>query len=280
MSRNSRWYVLPLVVLGVLVLLVVPCMAHEDHDEAEHEHKDGPEKIEAIKERAAKLAKRAPGAVEILKNSALGALRFDPAMGETGKIRFTLSDAGIARVRVRHASPSGAPAIIQTIVDWKEFPAGENAVAWDGKDSDGNIVDLKKCSFEITADKLREPLQEGESAEPKKPFYFHPHFKHSASVCRDLVMEMESPADGSTVSGICSVKITVDESKAGYQNIGHGLRFYVDRKLKKEKDCDTATVTLKWDTTKVANGRHLITVNVCDHHDHVGIKTVEVNVHN
>ena len=73
-----------------------------------------------------------------------------------GYIVYELSEA--AKVRIRINIKGNAQAVVRTLIDWEERPAGLNEEVWDGKDSAGNPIDLE--NFMITV-KLKPFAQAG-----------------------------------------------------------------------------------------------------------------------
>ena len=210
-------------------------------------------------------------------------LNFDPTQGETGKIPYLLSQP--AKVRIRIGIVGEPEAVIRTLIDQEERAAGENEELWDGRDSSGYPLDLKNCSIKIhlkTDEILPEYITDlyGESKSPTRKR----HNKHNPAKCKELKAEIQSPSPDETVSGLVTFKVKLDNKNPGYSDkVGNGLRVYLDYNPPPIKEVflkGSRVFTYKWDSTTVANGAHIVLVNICDHNDHVATASVRINVEN
>lgn len=72
-----------------------------------------------------------------------------------------------------------------------------------------------------------------------------------------------SPADGSTVSGTISVRVTASDDVAVKR-----VEFYVDGAL--TASSTTASLTIKWNTRRIANGPHILQSKAYDAAGNIG----------
>ncbi|MFQ6096868.1 MAG: FlgD immunoglobulin-like domain containing protein [Armatimonadota bacterium] len=74
------------------------------------------------------------GDVDVSNFSATGS--FNPDQQETCTISYTLSDAGLVRIRI-----GADDMLLRTLIDWEQRSSGSHEESWDGRDQSGNLVD-------------------------------------------------------------------------------------------------------------------------------------------
>jgi hypothetical protein len=191
---------------------------------------------------------------------AMGGIRliYFPPEGP-GYILYELARPSKVRIRINMSHPQ---AVARTLIDWEKRPAGLNKEPWDGKDSRGNPIDLSNFMLKVNVEPLRRGLR------PRQ----------------ELNIRITSPANSATLSGIVRVTVELVGKHRGYSHkAGNGLRAFLNYNPEHIKEAyfrGTDTFTWLWDTRLAPNGEHILTVNVCDRHDHVGVDTIKVNIQN
>lgn len=188
--------------------------------------------------------------VRFMQRSTAEALSFDPATDPPATIRYKLTKTG--RVRLRAVWRSDKALVLRTLQDWTEQGFAVHEVTWDGRDASGNIVDNSRCFIAFEEDSRL-------------------HGKHPREGCRELELSVSglSP-DGKAVSTE-RIRVSIDEGAAPPPQ-GYGVRVYVDYK-------EAARFALPAGDRRFAlpdlpgteSGSPLITVNVDDGRDHVGV---------
>lgn len=218
--------------------------------------------------------------------------RFRPDAGETGAIRYHLSQPAIVRVYIRPKARRFL--VVRNLVDWDEQEAGEHTIIWDGKDTRGNILDPSHYYATVQAQPLRgtvgpEDVPLDEELHHENVLHLshshsrvHAHALHEPDNCHQLKVNILEPKWGQKVSGKCRIVSQVSENARGYgRESGHSARYYVNYFLMQEnKEVPGATAVWEWDTTGVPNGMHVFSVAQCDHHDHMDSDSILVEVDN
>lgn len=100
------------------------------------------------------------------------------------------------------------------------------------------------------------------------------HTKHTE--CHAPDVRIVSPKPNQVVRGTVEAKFTILKPRFGMEF--YEAEVYVDMKLMKKMWMDSPTY--KWDTRKLKNGKHMLTVNSCDGRGHVGTNSIYVTVKN
>lgn len=208
-------------------------------------------------------------------------LLYTPSEG----IRYNLSEDALVQIRI---GIQGDPELVyRTIVDWEERKAGENIELWDSKDSGGNEILQDKMVIRIGARHLQSSnlgscVYSPDGKKEEEKHIDHRHETHDQTKCKDIKIKLISPNSGQNVSGFTNVTVEVDPTRCGYgKTTGHGMRVYIDdERINEEYFTYTGTLTMSIDTTKFVNGKHKLTVNTCDHNDHVGTVSAILNIEN
>ena len=203
--------------------------------------------------------------LEITNISTYDALHFELAQQDFGILSYELSRP--AWVRIRLVARRDKELVLRTLVNWSQRPLGKNIEQWDGRNASGYWVDQKQCPSLFLID--------GDSAE---------HAAHDRNKCGDILLQITQPQRGEALTGRAMVRVAFAGEKQGYlAKISGRLRIYVDYLLRREWRYAvpaTGPFELRWDTTTVANGFHLITINLDDGYDHVGTASVKIKVQN
>lgn len=215
---------------------------------------------------------------------------------KSGKIFYTLPRA--SRVRLRAGLKEGL--LLNTIFDWEPREAGEHNYVWDGKDSSENLFLLKHPNLDLNLTCYTLPdncliikggnrnVLEDETLSKRNPkgksqLTKYLHSLHKTSNCHEPDFTIEFPRaeinkDGLPIlKGRVPVRVSiVPEDKSYMVNKRFEVMFYVDTVFFYEEEEGSSPFTFYWDTTKLNNGEHLLTVNIMSYDDHVGAKTKKV----
>ena len=195
---------------------------------------------------------------EITDRSTYDALTFDPQKAEYGIISYQLSKP--AWIRIRIVRKEQKDLVLRTLVDWAYREEGKNIEKWDAKDQSGSLVDNRQCFVTFDVDSKE-------------------HRKHDRGKCRELQVEIISPAGGN-VNGICKISARLIKDGSGYGEIhGYEARYYIDYRLQNEVSYPegfSGDFDFFWDTGSCENGEYIIVVVVNDHCDHIGSTSMKV----
>lgn len=193
------------------------------------------------------------------------------------------------RVRVRIVPAKKWALILKTLVDWEVREAGQHTEKWDGRDESGNRLDLTRCSVIVETEDVFTPQEIAKvrarvKKSGKRPptLRGHLHALHEPGKCHELRAKIAGLAPGTKVSGVITLKSMVDGKRRGYgKEAGHGIRYYMDYDLIHENEEEKGPrFSFKLDTRKFGNGRHMLSVSICDHNGHVGTDTIPLNIQN
>jgi hypothetical protein len=217
------------------------------------------------------------------------ALAFNPEKGEKGIIGYTISESGIVSIKVK---ASGTRELfLATIVNWEKREAGSHTEYWDGRDYGGNLVDPSSVQIIVEGEPMS-AYQPG-SMELKEisiediihgKTEGHYHGSHHAYADRIPDIDITSVHEHQILSGMVLIESVVSKEKRGYGNIyGYGVRYYLDRvQIAEEfyKPDSDGCFNYRLDTTAFQDGEHLLSVGMCDHHEHVTSKTYKIIIKN
>lgn len=239
------------------VLVVAACRQQHDTQNVELQSVNSPESQLLHIDTPDKAYLNFP--VRILSRSTREALTFDPQRGEPATISYRLTRDGDIRVRVcwrKDKTP-----VLRAILDWTHQEFGDHEVQWDGRDASGNLVDNTRCFIDILGDSPQ-------------------HREHESGKCHELELKIVSPTEPEAAIGnLSEIRLElVGDPAYGGEN-GYELRTYVDYELaaKTELDGDVTAFSLP-DVEGLARGQHLITINLDDRHDHVGVAGLRIDV--
>jgi len=203
---------------------------------------------------------------------------FDPAAGEKGVIRYTLSAPARVRIRIADAATSGI--VWRTLVDWEVRSAGEQSEIWDGRDWHGDTVDPRRVSWFIVAEPQRDLLSASDReilAAARYPE--HKHFLHPPESCGDLSVRLSGITNDATVSSSVDLQATLS-GKLGMPDGEYHVVVYLDGREAWDGRVSEPRFVQSFDTRNVPNGEHFIAVGFDDLHDHTGSDWVRFTVDN
>ncbi len=215
---------------------------------------------------------------------------FDPTRGENGAVRYRLTDAGMVRAYIRPRNRRFLA--IVTLADWQPQEAGEQELKWDGRDTRGNILNPALYCATVQSQPLRGTVAREDLPMDKELHHedmvahghsrSHAHTLHEVDNCHQLKVSIESPPPMQKITGAWKIVTRVSEEARGYgREVGHSARYYIDYLLLHEnKDVDGPVAAWEWDTRGLPNGRHVLSVACCDHHDHMGTDSIVVEIEN
>lgn len=212
---------------------------------------------------------------------------FTPPEG-TGSISYTLNRPALVRVRIKRV---GDPhLLLRTLVSWEEREAGSHTEEWDGIDASGNVLNSDDYSIAVDIQPLSlDLLPEEENTILNEPDHLYGHFHclHHPDKCGKFRLEVDSPQKRQKLNGIVPIETRLKGNFRGNsRRWGYGVRYYVDRELVHEAFVNPSDITepqsfqYNIDTTAFENGKHRITVNMCDHNDHEAAATTIVDFQN
>jgi hypothetical protein len=225
--------------------------------------------------------------------------KFDEVRVKGNAITYSVIKPSIVRVLIR---PRGRRfAVVRTLVDWEYRKPGEYTEVWDGKSDEGEILDPEL--FDITVQtqpprgavnidkmepyvapddyELEEKTGHGIVLIDGKPQWIHSVHHHGKCSKLDVKITNISPVENNG-DGLYTVYVDIgkDGGKRGYgEEAGHSVRFYVNNYLLHE-DKTIRGDKAEWilDVSQIPEGEHILTVAVCDHHDHHGTDSVKIRV--
>ena len=225
-----------------------------------------------------------PGGNEVLVQQ----FTLDP---DSGTMRFLLPQASRIRLRV---GLRGYP-LLRTLYDWVPMAAGPHEVTWDGLDTTGKLHLLGKSALDVNLTAFALPgnaiLVTSNAAPPAPIAGLRPdvpqdafrHAKHPLELCHEPKLSLELPearAKGKSglplVSGKVPVRITLDPADAAHLiDARFEIMLFVDTVFLTEAEEGSNPFTYQLDTSALAPGTHLFTVNVLSYDDHAGTATIE-----
>lgn len=188
--------------------------------------------------------------VKFMQRSTAEALSFDPATDPPATIRYKLTKTG--RVRLRAVWRAERALVLRTLLDWTEQGFAVHEVTWDGRDASGNIVDNRGCYITFEEDSRL-------------------HGKHPKDSCREI--ELTAPGRMRSEAGQSFDDVRFEVASGGLDPPdGYRVRVYVD--YEEVASCSLPAGERSFglpDLPGLGAGSHLITINVDDGHDHVGV---------
>ncbi len=203
--------------------------------------------------------------LEITDISTYEALHFDRTRQDYGILSYELSKT--AWIRIRIVSRRDSNLVLATLADWTKRDLGTNIEKWNGRDASGYWINQDQCPCIFTID--------GDSPE---------HAAHDKDKCCDMPLQIAAPRPDTSIRGKVGIRSAFTENKRPYGVGAHTiLRLYVDYTLNQEQICDLSgseSFECVWDSTCVANGPHMLTVNLDDGYDHMASASVRIEVRN
>ena len=184
-----------------------------------------------------------------------------------------------SRVRIRITHKTRRALVYRTLKDWEEMQAGTFTVEWDGLDSSGNSINPRNTSVIMETEPLLSKIADPSQIQTPSG---HLHALHDSGRCKELGIKIDSPIKDSKLSGTVRLKAYMDLNRRGYGDIeGHGVRIYIDGELLYENEEEKgSSFEYDIDTTQLGNGKHMLSVNVCDHKGHSGTDSMPIEIEN
>lgn len=217
-----------------------------------------------------------------------------PVTHDRDKKGITYELAQDTRVIIRGGISRGP--MLKRFVSWRPRPAGTNEEPWDGKDDSGAIHAAENESFIILSEGVTlpensilttgnqrysyleykkervsdRPLKEMRPRTIDKKELLTRQFVRPAHKGVSIDFQMALPESVGTthdglpmVTGKVPVKVTIDDSvKRFVTEQRYEILCYVDFRFAAEQEEGYSPSTWIWDSNKVANGEHVLTVNV------------------
>lgn len=212
----------------------------------------------------------------------------------TGQMHFIMPRLARARVRI---GLKDFPHL-RTLMDWVPLEAGEHVLDWDGMDASGLIrlrehpkLDINLSAFALPENAVIVRGSTRAAVPPETPPVPRPsatvylHARHDRRICHEPRFTVECPqvmpgaAGRPLVHGKTPMRITIDpRDKEHVVNQRFEVMLYVDTVFLFEEEEGSSPFTYEWDTSSLAPGPHLLTVNVLSYDDHLGVVTVPIEV--
>ena len=208
---------------------------------------------------------------------------------EKGRFEFVLPRS--ARVRLRIDLKPFMH--LRTFLNWEPMEAGRHTLDWDGLDESDFIraIDHPDLSVNLAAFALADNAiivkgnkksMEGSSVRPPRQGLYL-HSAHDGANCRDISLEVEFPNSKKTEEGLpvleekTSVRVKLNGTDKTFMvNQRFEVMFFMDTVFLFEEEEGQDPFNYEWDTTGLAPGEHLLTVNLVGYEDHLGVRTVRV----
>jgi hypothetical protein len=216
------------------------------------------------------------------------AFAFDPSLGEKGVITYTIPEP--ARISIKVLRAGTRELYLTTVLNWEVREAGTHTETWDGKDYDGNNIDLADSAMIIEGEPLSSfaPGQysvDGMTPEDIIHGHAHGHAHNEYDLSTNITPDLKviSVKDGDVLSGRVTVLSELDGAKAYGDKAGYGVRYYLDSSLLQEEFYDRACegkFSYLLDTTALQDGEYTLYVGMCDHHQHVTSRGYKIKIDN
>jgi len=206
---------------------------------------------------------------------------------------FILPRAGRVRLRI-----GLSPFLhLRTLLNWDPMEAGAHTLVWDGLDGSGLIRAIEHPDLSINLAAFALPdnaiLVQGSRKEDvshsvgSSPKYLRSglylHASHDRAHCHDISFQVEFPTLEKDERGLpilqgkTLVRVQLEDKDRNFMvNQRFEVGFFVDTVFLFEEEEGQDPFNYEWNTTGLARGEHLLTVNVIGYEDHLGVKTVRV----
>ncbi|MFH2059846.1 MAG: hypothetical protein ABIJ59_13210 [Pseudomonadota bacterium] len=250
----------------------------DDHGHHHHNHSENPEGSGSYK----------PRKIDFVDFKMERAFAFDPEEGEEGIITYTIDEP--ARISIKVLKNGTRELYLQTILNFEERKAGTHTEKWDGRDYDGNIIDLPNAYMVIEGEPMStykpgEYTLEGMSDEEivhGHP-YGHSHNKYADDANIVPTLRITSIKNGDVLQDVVTIESELTGAKGYGDQAGFGVRYYLDNTLVEEEFYDNKCngfFTYNLDTTSYADGEYTLYVGMCDHHQHATSRGYKVKIDN
>jgi len=250
---------------------------HHEHDH-EHHHGENPEGHGGHK----------PKKIDFADFQMERAFAFDPEEGEEGIITYTIDEP--ARISIKVLKSGTRELYLQTILNFEKREAGTHTEKWDGRDYDGNVIDLPTAYIVIEGEPMT-TFQPGdysiEGLSDEEIVHGHPHghshnkYAEEANIVPEL--NVTSIKDGDVISDVVTVESELKGVRAYGDEAGYGVRYYLDNTLVEEEFYDkkcNGLFSYDLDTTSYTDGEYTLYVGMCDHHQHATSRGYKIVIDN
>lgn len=181
-----------------------------------------------------------------------------------GEIKYTLPQDALVRLRL--GIKDGGP-MVRTLLDWQPRKAGAHVETWDLKDASGQVEYTGRTDLMVVLQCLK--------PQAKRGFHTSPGFTVEFPGAEPM------PDGTLKVKNKVAVRLQLDEAdKAWLSKTRYEIGFYIDNNFIVEEEEAVNPFTYQFDTTKMNNGRHVITVNVVAYTGEIGTKSIPVLIEN
>lgn len=215
---------------------------------------------------------------------------------KSGTLRWSMPKAGRARLRI---GVQGFPHL-RTLLDWQPLEAGPQQLAWDGLDASGLIraAAHPNLSVRLSAYALADNtiIVRGGPSDPslrEQPAVYPPeargnaaylHARHLRESCHEAGVSLEFPPGTRrdqrgrpVLTGVVPVRVSLQPADAALlTNQRFEVMLYEDLTLLFEEEESMNPFTFMWETSRLAPGEHMLTVNILGYQDHYGLATQPV----
>lgn len=209
-------------------------------------------------------------------------------------IKYLLPKASYVRIRI--GLKDGV--FLGTLQDWSPLEAGEKELPWEGRDLSGHFDLTKHPEAQINISAFALPdnaIIVKNDAPPKKgtgtilsfvpvPFLdvrgrqTYIHARHPRSLCHEPRFQVEFPSMEKG-TGKIPVRIMLDPRDKNYLVANRfEIMLFVDQVFLFEQEEGTSPLTIDLDSKRLGPGDHLLTINIMDYEDHVGVQTLKAKV--
>lgn len=217
------------------------------------------------------------------------AFAFDPAKGEKGIVTYTIAEP--ARISIKVIKAGTRELYISTILNWGVRGVGTHTELWDGRDYEGNTIDLSTAmiimegepmSTYVPGDYSVDGLSDEDIIHGHQHGHSHNAYHEHANIIPGI--KVTSVKDGDVLSGLVVVESYLEGEKKGYgDEVGYGVRYYLDNTLVQEEFYDrrcNGKFSYTIDTTAYLDGEYTLYVGMCDHHQHVTSRGYRIKIAN
>jgi hypothetical protein len=219
----------------------------------------------------------------------IGAINYDK---QNKQISFVLPK--IAMMRLRTGLKDGL--LLNTLFDWRAEPAGRKVYFWDGKDDSGyiNFANHPDLLIYVSAYSLADnSIIVKNSPSPRQNYPLTPmpasgnylHAYHQKDICHEPKFKIEFLKDFlkndkgyPIVNGKVPLRISIDEGERHLIDERFEIILFVDTVFLFEDEDATTPFNYYWDVKGLNPGEHVLTVNLAGYQDHIGTKTIKVEV--
>ncbi|UCG94273.1 MAG: hypothetical protein JSW13_00435 [Candidatus Aerophobus sp.] len=216
------------------------------------------------------------------------AFAFDPDKGEKGIITYTIPEP--ARISIKVIKARTRELYLATILNWEYRDAGTHTEKWDGRDYEGNIIDMSEAIIVMEGEPMStfapgeyslDGLSDEEIVHGHPSGHAHNVYDQSANIVPEL--KITSVRDGDILSGLVTIESHLEGEKGYGDEAGYGVRYYLDHTLLEEEfyeESCNGRFSYTLDTTAFLDGEYTLYVGMCDHHQHATSRGHKIKIKN